>query len=100
MTVWQKRPNLPCLRQSNAPALSAVDGVEGGKKCFKKATVEAGVDSGTVNVHQIVEGIPLRCGLPGPECGHCVEAESYFDRLWQHGNHKKRFFLFVRKVGL
>ena len=76
------------------------DGLEGGKKCFKKATVETGVHSGTVNVHQIVEGIPLHCGLPGPECGHRVEAESYFDRLWQHGNHKKRFFLFVRKVGL
>ena len=69
-----------------------------GSKCFEKAAVVTGVEQGAVRVHQDVDGLPLYCGLPGRECGHSEETESYFDRLWQRGNHNKRFFIFVRKV--
>lgn len=37
-------------------------------------------------------------GEPGPEAGHVVQASSYFDRMWDLGQKKRRWFLFVRKV--
>lgn len=34
-------------------------------------------------------------GRPGAECGHHEQASSYFDRLWNKGQKKKRFTIFV-----
>jgi len=37
-------------------------------------------------------------GNPGPEVGHVVSASSYFDRMWERGQKKRRWILFLRKV--
>lgn len=37
-------------------------------------------------------------GDPGPEAGHVVQASSYFDRMWDLGQKKRRWFIFVRKI--
>ena len=39
----------------------------------------------------------LYVGVPGPQAGHCVQASSYFDRLWKRGALEERFFLVLRK---
>jgi len=36
--------------------------------------------------------VELLDGLPGPDAGHCVEASSYFDRLWNEGNKDARYW--------
>lgn len=36
-------------------------------------------------------------GEPGPSCGHSIIASSYFDRMWDKGNKKRRWFLYLRK---
>jgi pentatricopeptide repeat protein len=37
-------------------------------------------------------------GEPGSSCGHSTIASSYFDRLWDKGNKKRRWYLYLRKV--
>ena len=37
-------------------------------------------------------------GEPGLEAGHVARASSYFDRMWDLGQKKRRWFLYVRKV--
>jgi tRNA G46 methylase TrmB len=39
-------------------------------------------------------------GEPGPICGHAVVASSYFDRLWDRGNKKRRWFIYVKKASI
>eukprot|EP01031_Cornospumella_fuschlensis_P030392 gene30392-36720_t len=39
-------------------------------------------------------------GQPPAETGHVesISSQSYFDKLWQHGNKKRRWFISVRKI--
>ena len=39
-------------------------------------------------------------GEPGPVCGHSTAASSYFDRMWDRGNKKRRWFIFVKKTSI
>ena len=39
-------------------------------------------------------------GEPGPVCGHSTIASSYFDRLWDKGNKKRRWFIYVKKISV
>jgi len=39
-------------------------------------------------------------GEPGVEAGHVVDASSYFDRMWDLGQKKRRWFIFVKKSAL
>lgn len=42
-------------------------------------------------------GILVLKGTPGPEVGHAVATESYFDRFFQHGQHNERYYIAVSK---
>lgn len=42
--------------------------------------------------------IVLWRGEPGEEAGHLAESSSYFDRMWEKGQKKRRWFLFLKKV--
>lgn len=37
-------------------------------------------------------------GEPGLEAGHVVDASSYFDRMWDLGQKKRRWFIYVKKI--
>jgi len=39
--------------------------------------------------------VPLYEGVPPASCGYTVPASSYFHRLWDNGNRKRRFFVAV-----
>ncbi|KAJ1394757.1 hypothetical protein B484DRAFT_459110, partial [Ochromonadaceae sp. CCMP2298] len=39
-------------------------------------------------------------GEPGPEVGHIAAASSYFDRMWDLGQKKRRWIIFLRKAPL
>jgi len=41
--------------------------------------------------------ILLYRGEAGVDAGHSIEASSYFDRMWEKGSKKRRWFLFVKK---
>jgi len=43
-----------------------------------------------------VEGVRVYTGMPGPEAGHAVLAQSYFDRFWEHGQHTGRHYLVLQ----
>jgi pentatricopeptide repeat protein len=52
------------------------------------------VDSSNSQVLQI-----WRAERPGPEAGHvCVNASSYFDRMWSRGQKKRRWFIYLKKL--
>jgi pentatricopeptide repeat protein len=39
-------------------------------------------------------------GEPGLEAGHVTQASSYFDRMWDLGQKKRRWFIYVKKVAV
>ena len=43
------------------------------------------------------QGVILFKGSPGKECGHMVEASSYFDRLWKLDNRSDRYMIVLQK---
>lgn len=45
-----------------------------------------------------VQGIRIHCGVPGPEQGHAIRAQSYFDRFWAQGHHVERYFVEVMRT--
>ena len=55
---------------------------------------EADVSSAGV---EIVNDVRVYKGIPGPQCGHRVYEQSYFDRFWQQGQHVDRYFISVVK---
>lgn len=43
--------------------------------------------------------VVVRKGTPGVESGHLdPTSTSYFDRMWDKGNHSKRWFLYLKKM--
>ncbi|CAE8608698.1 unnamed protein product [Polarella glacialis] len=46
---------------------------------------------------QEICGVLLYQGQPGPEVGHAVAQDSYFDRLFQLGQHSERYYIAVVK---
>jgi pentatricopeptide repeat protein len=44
--------------------------------------------------------VDLWRGEAGPEVGHVTTASSYFDRMWDLGQKKRRWFIYVKKVML
>jgi hypothetical protein len=71
---------------------SALGGKPGGVAA--PSQVQAGRDlpqgmGGTVDVWR---------GEPGLEAGHVTQASSYFDRMWDLGQKKRRWFIYVKKV--
>lgn len=40
-----------------------------------------------------VEGVRVYHGVPGPDCGHAVHVASYFDRFWEHGKQRERYYI-------
>mmetsp|Transcript_38751 Transcript_38751/g.77175 ORF Transcript_38751/g.77175 Transcript_38751/m.77175 type:complete len:923 (-) Transcript_38751:50-2818(-) len=51
-----------------------------------------------VSVKQCGCTVDLWRGEPGPEIGHVVQASSYFDRMWDLGQKKRRWFIYVKKA--
>ena len=47
---------------------------------------------------EMVGGVHVYAGMPGPEAGHAVLAQSYFDRFWEHGQHTGRHYLVVARA--
>ena len=49
-------------------------------------------------IHSRVGVVTIWCGAPGIKGGHLIaDASSYFDRLWDNGKKKKRWFLCLVK---
>lgn len=44
------------------------------------------------------ETINVYVGKPGTECGHVIDASSYFDRLWKRGKIVDRYFILLKKT--
>lgn len=44
-----------------------------------------------------MDGVLICAGAPNPEAGHAVAAASQFDRFFQHGQHKERYYIAVEK---
>ena len=44
------------------------------------------------------EAINVYVGKPGVECGHVIDASSYFDRLWKRGKIVDRYFILLKKT--
>lgn len=44
--------------------------------------------------------IILMRGDAGRDCGHSIEASSYFNRMWDKGQKTRRWFLFLQKIDL
>jgi pentatricopeptide repeat protein len=61
------------------------------------AAEKAGHPTPTV---QHARTVDLWRGEAGPEVGHVTTASSYFDRMWDLGQKKRRWFIYVRKVVL
>ena len=57
-------------------------------------------DGAEVPHHEMVSGVRLYYGTPGPDCGHLVTQTSYFDRLWEYrqGEATERFYIFMKKA--
>ena len=45
----------------------------------------------------VIDGVHVYKGQPGAAAGHAVEAASYFDRFWEHGSHRERWYLVLRR---
>ena len=45
----------------------------------------------------VIDGVHVYKGQPGAAAGHAVEAASYFDRFWEHGSHRARWYLVLRR---
>ena len=43
-------------------------------------------------------GFKAYLGKPGKDCGHTVDASSYFDRLWKRGNLVDRYIIVLKKT--
>lgn len=60
------------------------------------------VESAECMVQEVVrageQAVTVYRGQPGPDCGHNASAHSYFDRLWSHGQKRRRWFFCVQKV--
>jgi hypothetical protein len=41
-----------------------------------------------------------RADRPGTEAGHVSDSSSYFDRMWDRGQQKRRWFLFLKKSSM
>jgi pentatricopeptide repeat protein len=61
------------------------------------AAEKAGQPTPTV---QHARTVDLWRGEAGPEVGHVTTASSYFDRMWDLGQKKRRWFIYVKKVVL
>jgi pentatricopeptide repeat protein len=61
------------------------------------AAEKAGQPAPTV---QHARTVDLWRGEAGPEVGHVTTASSYFDRMWDLGQKKRRWFIYVKKVVL
>jgi pentatricopeptide repeat protein len=61
------------------------------------AAEKAGPPTPTV---QHARTVDLWRGEAGPEVGHVTTASSYFDRMWDLGQKKRRWFIYVKKVML
>ena len=48
-------------------------------------------------VYEDIEGVRLYSGQPGPEAGHAVAEQSYFDRFWEGGGQTDRCYIVVEK---
>ena len=47
---------------------------------------------------ELIDGVSLHKGVPDQEAGHAANVTSYFDRFWEHGNKRERYFIFVTKA--
>jgi hypothetical protein len=47
---------------------------------------------------ELIDGVSLHKGIPDQEAGHAANVTSYFDRFWEHGNKRERYFIFVTKA--
>ena len=58
------------------------------------------LDGAEAPYHEMVSGVRLYYGTPGPDCGHLVTQTSYFDRLWEYrqGEATERFYIFMKKA--
>ena len=45
----------------------------------------------------VIDGVHVYKGQPGAAAGHAVEAASYFDRFWEHGSHRERWYLVLKR---
>jgi tRNA G46 methylase TrmB len=61
------------------------------------AGVELSATSGCKSVEE-EGGYRAYLGKPGKECGHAVDASSYFDRLWKRGNLVDRYVIVLKKI--
>lgn len=52
---------------------------------------------GSWNEEFVYQNVVLFKGSPGKQCGHFVDASSYFDRLWKHGNRNDRYMIVLQK---
>ena len=59
-----------------------------------------GLRSGKVRrsrgVDRVIDGVEVHQGDPGEEQGHVADSSSYFDRLWEKGGKKGRWFVFLK----
>ena len=67
-----------------------------GKKICRSVEVEPTEVGGKTS--EVFNGIRLYDGIPGPDSGHAANVTSYFDRFWEHGNKRERYFIFVTKA--
>jgi hypothetical protein len=94
-----------------SPSLAGTDGDGAQESCL----LVAGVDrqhTGQDWDHALDDSHPLLAahntplestidvwrGEPGPEVGHIAAASSYFDRMWDLGQKKRRWILYLRKA--
>ena len=84
--------------QSLAASVATLRDKEG-KELLVSQAVDEGGDKGG-DSFETIDGVRIYHGVPGPEAGHLVqgvEASSYFDRFWQHGQHVDRFYMVLSR---
>ena len=48
---------------------------------------------------ELIEGVALHHGTPGPSEGHLSKEQSYFDRFWELRGDGERYFMVLNREG-